>query len=167
MNNLARRAGTALTATVAALALTIPAAAAHTAPGTVSDNCDVPWITCTEGDLYLFYNSKEYAVQDGKYVSSWARFYGNVNNYEGSSSYQGSTLVTYRYVFDSATNGHGQYVKNNAASVENCAAGDDYRVFYNSGYSGTSQYIGSVGWGCNWVNLIPALKNENASQHFA
>lgn len=81
MHNLARRVGTALAATAAALALTIPAAAAHTAPGTVSDNCDVPWITCTEGDLYLFYNSKELAIEDGKYVSSSARFYGNV--YDG------------------------------------------------------------------------------------
>ncbi|MCJ0869487.1 hypothetical protein [Streptomyces sp. AP-93] len=167
MNNLTRRAGTALAVTAAALALMSPAAAAHTAPGTVSDNCDVPWINCTEGDLWLFYNSKELAVKDGMYVSAAARFWGNVNNYEGSSGYQGSTLVTYRYVFDGAANGHGQYVKNNAASVENCAAADNYRVYYNSGYGGTSQYIGAVGWGCNWVNLISALKNNNASQHFA
>ncbi|MFZ3500369.1 hypothetical protein ACODT5_45365 [Streptomyces sp. 5.8] len=165
MHNLARRAGTALAVTAAALALTIPGAAAHTAPGTVSDNCDVPWIDCAYGDLYLYYNSKELAVQDGKQVSSFARFWGSVNNYEGSSGYQGSTLVTYRYVFDGATNGHGQYVKNNAASVANCAPADNYRVYYNSGYGGTSQYIGFVNWGCNWVNLISALKNNNASQH--
>ncbi|MFB6523744.1 hypothetical protein [Streptomyces sp. NPDC056401] len=163
MPTLARRFGAALAVTAAALALTIPAAAAHTAPGTVSDNCDVPWINCTEGDLYLFYNSMELAVEDGRYVSSWARFYGNVYDYHGSTS--GST--TYRYVFDSATNGHGQYVKNNAASVENCSGTDNYRVYYNAGYGGTSQYVGAVNWGCNWVNLIPALKNENASQHFA
>ncbi|WP_179382017.1 hypothetical protein [Streptomyces sp. SA15] len=161
----------ALTTLTAAAALTtgVTPATAHTASGTVSSNCDVPWITCSEGDLWLFYNSKSLAIQNGSIVSAYATFYGNVHDYYGSSQYQGSTLVTYRYVFDSATNGHGQYVKNNAASVWNCSGQDNYRVYYNSGYGGTSQFFRHRDpyEDCVHTDLISALKNENASQHFA
>ncbi|KOU85245.1 hypothetical protein ADK94_16635 [Streptomyces sp. XY593] len=109
------------------------------------------------------------AIKDGSYTSSWAQFYGNVSDYTGTSQYQGSTLTTFRYVFNGSGTGSWQYMKNNAASVQNCSGTDAYRVYFNSGYGGTSQYFqkrepyGS----CPWSNLISALKNENASQHFA
>ena len=166
---LLARAATVFAALAATTTLFTGTATAHLAPGTVSDNCDVPWINCSYGDLWLFYNSKSLAIKDGRIVSAYATFYGNVNDYWGTQSYNGgSTLVTYRYVFDSADSGHGQYVKNNAASVQNCASADNYRVYYNSGYGGTSQYFAAGGgWGCNHVDLISALKNNNASQHFA
>jgi hypothetical protein len=165
-----KRITTVLAALASAIALTLGnAATAHAAEYKVTDNCDVPWINCTEGDLWLFYNSKELAVSGGRYTSSWASFYGNVHDYWGTSQYQGSTLTTYRYVFNGNGNGSWQYMKNNAASVQNCAPDDNYRVYYNSGYGGTSQYFAHrQPYGeCPWSNLITALKNENASQHFA
>ncbi|WP_230396274.1 hypothetical protein [Streptomyces blattellae] len=60
-------------------------------------------------------------------------------------------------------------MKNNAASVQNCSSVDNYRVYYNSGYGGTSQYFAHRDpyGSCKLTNLISALKNENASQHFA
>ncbi|MGW3957215.1 hypothetical protein ACWEKM_41460 [Streptomyces sp. NPDC004752] len=157
----------AFAVTVAALIST--ATPAQAATFNVSDNCNVPWITCSEGDLWLFYNSKDIAIQNGHYMSAFTTFYGNVSDHWGTSQYQGSTLSTYRYVFGSGGNGNGQYMKNNAASVQNCAPDDNYRVYYNSGYGGTSQYFaknGSFG-DCNITNLISALKNNNASSHFA
>ncbi|MFF3607652.1 hypothetical protein [Streptomyces sp. NPDC002463] len=159
----------AFAALAAGIGLLVTATPAHAAEYTVTSNCDVPWITCSEGDLWLLYNSKEYAIKDGRYVTSWAAFYGNVSDYWGTSQYQGSTLTTYRYVFNGNGNGAWQYVKNNAASVQNCSYADNYRVYYNSGYGGTSQYFAhNEPWGdCNLTNLISALKNENASQHFA
>ncbi|HEY9369444.1 hypothetical protein [Streptomyces sp.] len=165
MRAKARAAVVAMTASVGLMAAVTPA---HAAEYNVTDNCSVPWISCSEGDLWLLYNSKELAIQDGHYITSWAQFYGNVSDYWGTSQYQGSTLTTYRYVFNGNGNGAWQYVKNNAASVENCGV-DNYRVYYNSGYGGTSQYFAHrEPWGdCNLTNLISALKNENASQHFA
>ncbi|WP_329114878.1 hypothetical protein [Streptomyces sp. NBC_01353] len=159
----------AVTAIAACVGLLATATPAHAAEFKVTDNCDVPWINCSYGDLWLLYNSKELAIQDGRYTTSWATFYGNVSDYYGTSQYQGSTLTTYRYVFNGNGNGAGQYVKNNAASVQNCSYSDNYRVYYNSGYGGTSQYFAhNEPWGdCNLTNLISALKNENASQHFA
>jgi hypothetical protein len=154
-------------ASLTGIVATAPQASA--AEYTVTDNCSVPWINCTEGDLWMLYNSKQYAVSDGRYVTSWAQFYGNVSDYWGTSQYQGSTLSTYRYVFNGNGSGAWQYVKNNAASVQNCASADNYRVYYNSGYGGTSQYFAhNDPYGdCNLTDLISALKNNNASQHFA
>ncbi|CAM5734540.1 hypothetical protein [Streptomyces fumanus] len=157
---------TSFAALVGALATAGPAEAAEY---TVMDNCDVPWITCSYGDLWLFYNSKDIAVQDGYYKSAFTMFYSNVSDHWGTSQYQGSSLSTYRYVFGNGGNGNGQYMKNNAASVQNCARDDNYRVYYNSGYGGTSQYFAKNGpYGdCNITDLISALKNNNASSHFA
>jgi hypothetical protein len=139
----AKTAAGALAAIAAAIAAALLATAtpAHAATFKVTDNCDVPWINCTEGDLWMLYGSKANAVKDGKYVTSWASFYGNVSDYYGTSQYQGSTLNTYRYVFNGNGSGAGQYVKNNTASVQNCSEADNYRVYYNSGYSGHSQYF--------------------------
>lgn len=166
---LRSRIGAVASAFAATAALLATATPAHAAEYKVTDNCDVPWITCSEGDLWLLYNSKELAVSGGRYLSSWSSFYGNVSDYYGTSQYQGSTLSTYRYVFNGNGNGSGQYTKNNAASVQNCAPADNYRVYYNSGYGGTSQYFAhNDPYGdCNLTNLISALKNNNASQHFA
>lgn len=153
----------------AVAAVMVTAGPADAAEYTVSDNCDVPWISCSYGDLWLFYNSKDIAVQDGYYKSAFTTFYGNVYDHWGTSQYQGSTLSTYRYVFGNGGYGNGQYMKNNAASVQNCAPDDNYRVYYNSGYGGTSQYFAKNGpYGdCNITDLISALKNNNASSHFA
>ncbi|MGW8887043.1 hypothetical protein [Streptomyces sp. NPDC055749] len=158
-----------VTAIAAGAGLLATATPAQAAEYKVTSNCSVPWISCSEGDLWLLYNSKELAIQNGRYVTSWAAFYGNVSDYSGSSQYQGSSLTTYRYVFNGNGYGAGQYVKNNAASVQNCSYVDNYRVYYNSGYGGTSQYFAhNESWGdCNLTNLTSALKNENASQHFA
>ncbi|MFC9246122.1 hypothetical protein ACFT7S_19585 [Streptomyces sp. NPDC057136] len=162
------RISAAATAIAASVALLISATPAHAATYTTTSNCSVPWITCSSGDLWLLYNSKEYAIQDGYYVTSWSMFYGNVSDYYGTSQYQGSTLTTYRYVFNGNGNGAWEYMKNNAASVQNCGV-DNYRVYYNSGYGGTSQYFAHrEPYGdCVLTNLISALKNNNASQHFA
>lgn len=165
------RTGRALATAAAAGAMLLGAAGqASAAEYKTTSNCDVPWISCSEGDLWLLYNSKEYSLSsDGsRYVTSWSAFYGNVSDYWGTSQYQGSTLTTYRYVFNGNGNGAWQYMKNNAASVQNCGV-DNYRVYYNSGYGGTSQYFPhrEPYGGCPWSNLISALKNENASQHFA
>ncbi|UQA95685.1 hypothetical protein [Streptomyces halobius] len=161
--------GALLASAVAVGGVVMTAAPAQAGTWKVSDNCDVPWISCSYGDLWLFYNSKQYAVKDGRYVSAYATFYGNVYDHRGTARYQGSTLDTYRYVFDSGSNGDGQYMKNNSASVQNCARDDGYAVYYNSGYGGTAQYFKpNGGWGdCNHTNLISALKNNNASSHFA
>jgi hypothetical protein len=112
---------------------------------------------------------KANAIKDGKYVTSWASFYGNVDDYYGTSQYQGSTLNTYRYVFNGNGSGAGQYVKNNTASVQNCSEADNYRVYFNSGYSGHSQYFKhrEAFGDCALINLDSTLKNNNASEHFA
>ncbi|WP_158711032.1 hypothetical protein [Streptomyces albus] len=157
------------TSFAAVVAVMATAGPAHAATYNASDNCDVPWISCSYGDLWLFYNSKDIAIQDGYYKSAFTLYYGNVDDHWGTSRYQGSSLTTYRYVFGNGGNGNGQYMKNNAASVQNCARDDNYRVYYNSGYGGTSQYFAKNGpYGdCNITNLISALKNNNASSHFA
>lgn len=173
MKNLSLRPAYRASCAVLVSAAAVMAAAdpAQAAEYKVTDNCDVPWINCTEGDIFLFYNSKAYSYNaDGsRYVTSWSIFYGNVSDYWGTSRYQGSSLSTYRYVFNGNGSGSWQYMKNNAASVMNCAPADNYRIYYNSGYGGTSQYFGKNGpYGdCNHTDLISALKNNNASQHFA
>ncbi|MET9252315.1 hypothetical protein [Streptomyces sp. NPDC003717] len=156
-------------ATAALAAVLGTAGPAQAAEYKVSDNCDVPWITCSYGDLWLFYNSKELAVQGGYIKSAYATFYSNVSDFYGTSQYQGSSLTTYRYAFGNGGNGNGAYVKNNAASVQNCSSVDNYRVYFNSGYGGTSQYFAKNGpyEDCNLTNLVSALKNNNASSHFA
>ncbi|MFF5045016.1 hypothetical protein [Streptomyces nigra] len=81
---------------ITAAALLATATPAQAATYKVSDNCDVAWINCSYGDLWLFYNSKEIAIQDGYYKSAFTLFYGNVDDHWGTSQYEGSTLTTYR-----------------------------------------------------------------------
>ncbi|MFF9691412.1 hypothetical protein [Streptomyces sp. NPDC014623] len=163
-----KKAAAFATSFAAVVAVMTTAGPAHAAEFKVTDNCDVPWITCSYGDLWLFYNTKQYAVQDGYIKSAFTTFYSNVSEHSGTSQYQGSSLTTYRYVFGNGGNGNGEYMKNNAGSVQNCARDDNYRVYYNSGYGGTSQYFAKNGpYGdCNLTDLISALQNNNASSHF-
>ncbi|WP_200259458.1 hypothetical protein [Streptomyces sp. HSG2] len=136
----AKTAAGAFAVTTAALLAT--ATPAQAATYNVSENCDVSWITCSDGDLWLFSNSKDIASQDGYIKSAYTKFYSNVHDHWGTSQYQGSSLTTYRYVFGGGGNGNGQYMKNKAASVRNRAPDDSYHVYFNSGYGGTSQSPG-------------------------
>ncbi|MFE6836810.1 hypothetical protein ACFVFI_18510 [Streptomyces sp. NPDC057705] len=97
----------------------------------------------------------------------------DVPDYFGYSPNQASLV---RYVFRSgqisgtaaactlSNEGDGQGVKNNAASASNGECVADYRVYYNSGYSGPSQSF-SPNCGDYWPaeNLGSGLYNENAS----
>ncbi|MGW4439224.1 hypothetical protein ACWELO_26295 [Streptomyces sp. NPDC004596] len=164
----ARTSAAVFAATAAALLAT--AAPAHAGTFNVTSNCDVPWVSCSnEAEFWQMYNSKALSDSGGHYTTSWAEFWGDVYDYYGTSQYQGSTLNTYRYVFNGNGSGAGQYVKNNAASAQNCSNVNNYRVYYNSGYAGHSQYFGhSDPYGpCTWYDLDSTLKNNEASQHFA
>ncbi|MER5356263.1 hypothetical protein ABT093_38845 [Kitasatospora sp. NPDC002551] len=125
----------------------------------VSDNClDNPNPDCASGTnvLYVHYNSVD---GNGYTDSARAKFLGNVPNYAGAG-------VNVHYIF-SGNAGNGQAVKNNAASVLACSSAANYRVYYNSNYSGHAQYIAGD-YGCNnGVNLDSTLKNNNASQAWA
>ncbi len=85
-----KRVAACATSCAAVAAVMTTAGPANAAEYTVSDNCDVPWITCSYGDLWLFYNSKDIAVQDGYYKSAFTTFYGNVSDHWGTSQYEGS-----------------------------------------------------------------------------
>jgi hypothetical protein len=100
---------------------------------------------CESGEFCLYYNSNHQ---------------GSVSDFTGSITNYGSNEATC-YVFKGAGAGQGQCVKNNTASVWNRTS-DPVTVYYNSGYSGTSQTIPSGGK----VNLDAALKNNNASHLF-
>lgn len=105
--------------------------------------------------LQVFYNSN--------CNGSSADFYGNVPSYGGYSTAEDSILTTYVYIFatDSSLSGHGQAVKNNAASATNYNGNHNYTVYYNSGYAGHAQTFAADG---SCENLDATLKNENASQ---
>ncbi|MCL7427142.1 MULTISPECIES: hypothetical protein [unclassified Streptomyces] len=161
-------------ATAAALLVTAPTANAATY--NVDNNCGykVCGIENAGGQLNVHYNS---IANDG-YYSGRAHFYGNVYNYAGETvSANGATSQTYNFVFGknnvgNTAPGTGQAVKNNAASVENCGPYDAYRIYYNSGYQGSSQYFAHTNGsqycaGGKIVDLNSTLKNNNASQHFA
>ncbi|MDX3239393.1 hypothetical protein PV392_27635 [Streptomyces sp. ME03-5709C] len=168
VNSIGFRIVTAAITSIAALLLATSPAQAETT-FYVNDNCDVSWITCSYGDLNVNYNTMQYGLtSDGHLLTSYASFYGNVPDYAGASRYEGSSLVTYVYVFGNGGNGNGQRMKNNAGSVWNCAPEDNYRIYYNSGYVGHSQYIRNAYYGsCYWTDLDSTLHDQNASQHWA
>ncbi|MFC1431420.1 hypothetical protein ACEZDB_12280 [Streptacidiphilus sp. N1-3] len=121
---------------------------------TVSTNCN--WAL----GLDIFYNSNQGGAS--------ADLCDDVYDYAGWPIYNGSSLDTTHPVFthewkDNSTAGVGVAVKNNAASVINFAPSVNYTVYYHSGYSGAAQSIPYVHNGA-YVNLIAALKNNNASQ---
>ncbi|MEU8841599.1 hypothetical protein AB0D97_21100 [Streptomyces roseus] len=164
----ASRRGIAVAAATSALVCTMGTATPASATAYtsyVSDNCD--FMNCTEGDLFINYHS----VNDGQMMAtgSYAKFYGNIYDYAGEtrSIDGGRNTMRYVYVFyGSQGDGSGELVKNNAGSGMNCSSVDKYRVYFNSGYQGTSQEIPHY-YGCTRdTNLIATLKNNNASQHF-
>lgn len=117
-------------------ALIVATAAIGTMLGTASSASAV----CNPGTngFCLYYNSN--------YGGSYHKFdYGDVANLAG-------------YNFTSPGSGQGQTVKNNAASGRNGFAYVNVRVYFNSNYSGPSDYF-TPGVGKNLVNTY----NENAS----
>lgn len=154
----------------AAAALLVTASPAHAATFTVTSNCDVPGVGCSnEPELWELYNSKANSGSGGNLTTSWAEFWGDVDDYAGTSEYEGSTLETYRYVFNGNGKGAWLNVKNNAGSAQNCSGVNNYRVYYNSSYTGHSQYFGhrDAFGDCTWYDLDSTLQNNEASQHFA
>ncbi|MEU9879776.1 hypothetical protein [Streptomyces phaeochromogenes] len=127
---------------------------------------------CTSsGNKYcfaLYYNSRGSTTNSGQgscYISN-----RSVPDHYGYSP-NGATLV--RLVFHygmlpgtcTTDGGDGTPIKNNAASMANAECGVYNRVYYNSGYQSISQAIyGSCGgYGGLAENLVPELKNNNAS----
>lgn len=154
----------AVTVLAAGAGLLITSTPAH-ADGKVTSSCSAPWIACSSGDLWMLYSTKANAVSGGSYVTSWSTFYGNINEHYGTSQYQGSTLTAYRYVFNGNGKGAGVYTKNNAGSVQNCSSVENYRVYYSSGFGGTSQYLAhNPPYGdCNLTDLISARPSTISS----
>ena len=100
---------------------------------------------CNSGEFCYYYNSNEK---------------GSVSDFSSSKGNLGATQPNC-YEFRGPGNGHHKCVKNNAASVWN-RTNRTVRVYYNSNYGGRSQAIAPG----HKVNLIPALKNNNASHQF-
>lgn len=102
---------------------------------------------CGAGEFCLYYNSNAA---------------GSVSDFAGSIPDYGSKSATC-YVFKGAGNGRDKCVKNNAASARNLTS-VPVTVYYNSTYDGhvASQVIPAGAT----VNLIAALKNNNASHRF-
>lgn len=174
-NLITRRRFSVLLAVMTSLMFFVPAQSSMADSNeNVSDNCDVYNSGCSYGDLDIHYNTIAY---DG-YYSAIASFYGNVYNYAGQDvSPNGATVIHYKFVFGKNINnvsasGTGVAVKNQGGSVENCAPADSYRIYFNSGYAGSSQYFQST-YGAlycqssKYVDLNSTLHNNNASQHFA
>ncbi|MFD5573765.1 MULTISPECIES: peptidase inhibitor family I36 protein [Streptomyces] len=92
------------------------------------------------------------------------------SDYEGGIYVQGASLSDYAgYYFSTSTapngsNGSGQEVKNNAASVTNRSTFYRFRVYYNSGWDGSYAYQ-TIGISSR-ANLNATMKNENASGAF-
>ncbi len=104
--------------------------------------------SCADYDACLYYSPD---FQGAKFGDGD----GNSNNYE---TYQYNST----YTFGGGGAGNGQYVRNNAASVFNQNRNNSVTIYYSPGGYGVSQYI-KRGTG---ANLIPALRNNNASQCF-
>jgi hypothetical protein len=85
---------------------------------------------------------------------------GSVSDFQGSVSNYGASQPTC-YEFRGPGAGQGECVKNNAASVWNRSS-HAVRVYYNSGYAGTSQTFASG----QAANLNSALVFNNASHRF-
>lgn len=129
----------ALTAISAAAALSTTAAVPGTAQAAGRDG------VCDSGEFCLYYNSDN--------AGSVSDFTGSIPDY--GASQPGC------YEFKGSGTGQGLCVKNRAASVWNRSS-RTVRVYYNSGYGGSSQTFVSGARG----NLNSTLKNENASHEF-
>jgi hypothetical protein len=100
---------------------------------------------CEGGEFCLYYNSNQA---------------GSVSDFSGSIKDYGARQPSC-YEFKGRGAGRGLCVKNHAASAWNRSR-KTVRVYFNSGYGGTTQDIAP---GAK-VNLKPALKNDNASHRF-
>lgn len=100
---------------------------------------------CTKGEFCYYFNSNEK---------------GSVSDFKHSKANLGASQPDC-YEFRGPGSGKQVCVKNNAASVWN-RTGHTVTVYYNSNYGGPSQRIAPV----HKANLIPALKNNNASHEF-
>ena len=100
---------------------------------------------CDPGEFCYYYNSNQ--------AGSVSDFTGSVADY--------ATTTPSCYVFKGSGAGQGRCIKNNAASVWNNSS-VPVTVYFNTGYSGTSQ---TVAPGVR-TNLVAALKNNNASHRF-
>ncbi|MFY4721035.1 hypothetical protein [Streptomyces sp. LaBMicrA B280] len=165
-----RKAGTAAAALAAIGSAVLygagPASADVVGTKYVSTNCIDS--TC-DGGLYVNYHSVA-TSGSGNPSGSFADFYGNLysHDYIDSPTTGTNAFIRYYFIFDkSMGDGGGLSVKNNAASADNCSTVDGYRIYYNTGYAGHSQFISHV-YGCSgsW-NLDSTLKNNNASSHYA
>jgi murein DD-endopeptidase MepM/ murein hydrolase activator NlpD len=87
-------------------------------------------------------------------------FEGAVSDFAGSVADYG-TRQPGCYEFRGAGAGAGRCVKNQAAAVWN-RTGVPVTVFFNTGYAGRQQVVPAGAKG----NLVPGLKNENASHRF-
>ncbi len=100
---------------------------------------------CESGEFCYYYNSD---------------FAGSVSDFTSSVADYGATQPGC-YEFKGAGAGQYQCIKNNAASAWN-RSGQTVRVYYNSNFGGTYQDFAP---GAR-LNLVAALKNNNASHQF-
>lgn len=100
---------------------------------------------CDAGEFCYYYNSDNA---------------GSVSDFTGSVSDYGTTQPSC-YDFKGEGAGKGECIKNNAASVWNRSS-VTVRVYFNTGYGGSSQDFGAGAKG----NLNTTLKNNNASHQF-
>ncbi|MFJ8039236.1 hypothetical protein ACIRBX_01825 [Kitasatospora sp. NPDC096147] len=167
-----QRAARALGVALALSALAMPMVTATPAGATtvtqyVSDNC----ATAGSWDCYNGINvlNVQYSPtnSDGSGGGAWAKFLGNVSDYNGAYGAGDGMVTYYAYRFGNYGSGVGQPVRNNAASAMGCGSRANYRIYYSPGYQGSSQYI-EGSYGCeHGVNLASWLRNDNASQHWA
>ncbi|WP_207948145.1 peptidase inhibitor family I36 protein [Metallococcus carri] len=100
---------------------------------------------CDETEVCYFYNSDQQ---------------GSVSDFTQSLDNYGSTQPDC-YEFKGEGAGQGLCVKNNAASVWNRST-KPVTIYFNSGFAGEQQTVAPG----ERVNLVPALKNNNASHRF-
>ncbi|MEU3853724.1 hypothetical protein [Streptomyces sp. NPDC029554] len=156
-------------APAAALLIAASIFQAHPAQAATSYESD----GCTSsGNTYCFaiyYNSVGSITNSGQGACYIAN--RSIPDHYGYSP-NGATLV--RLVFHygmlpggtcTTDSGDGDPLKNNAASMANAECSVYNRVYFNSGYQGISQAVYGTcgGYGGQAVNLVPDLKNENAS----
>jgi hypothetical protein len=154
---------------------TAPAQASAPLNVYVSNNCGMYPQDCSGADmvgggLYVYYHSRTGSAL--RPSGSYAVFYGDVYNYATDTTEIGAQTYIYHYVYFSGKgDGSGQAVKNNAAAAISCSTitRDNYRIYYNSGYTGHSQEFDAAYYCLDApaINLDSTLKNENASQHWA
>jgi hypothetical protein len=124
----------------------------------VPDNCGY------SDEQFFDSNDCEYALtlyyhQNG--AGAMGTLFGDVPNY--SSTVIGSYNYDYIFWYEAGTDtdGAGQGIRNNAASVYNSSPSMTYTVYYYPDYSGHAQSFGPTP---GFVNLDSTLRNADASQ---